>query len=111
MTDTPRHLSDNLRYRTPNEAVREALEDEVKSLRSTVAELERENAALRKDAERGRWLIDRLKERKTPDNRYVLELVEEPIWIRPDGTIDDYYAAIDAAMEKATLHAKPNAGL
>jgi hypothetical protein len=58
MSDTPRYLSGNFRYRTPNEAVREALEDEVKSLRSTVTELERENAVLRKDADRYRWLRD-----------------------------------------------------
>ena len=49
-------------------------------------------------AERGRWLAEKLSERTTPDARTVLELVEEPIWARADGTFADYCAAIDAAM-------------
>lgn len=49
-------------------------------------------------AERGRWLAEKLSERTTPDGRTVLELVEEPIWARTDGTFADYCAAIDAAM-------------
>ena len=49
-------------------------------------------------AERGRWLAEKLSERTTPDGRTVLELVEEPIWARADGTFADYCAAIDAAM-------------
>lgn len=50
-------------------------------------------------AERGRWLAEKLSERTTPDGRTVLELVEEPIWARSDGTFADYCAAIDAAMQ------------
>ena len=49
-------------------------------------------------AERGRWLAEKLSERTTPDARTVLELVEEPIWARADGTFADYCASIDAAM-------------
>jgi len=49
-------------------------------------------------AERGRWLAEKLSERTTPDGRTVLELVEEPIWAKEDGTFADYCAAIDAAM-------------
>jgi len=50
-------------------------------------------------AERGRWLVDMLSERTTPDGRTVLEIVDEPIWIQADGTLADYIAAVDAAME------------
>lgn len=50
-------------------------------------------------AARGRWLADKLSERSTPDGRTVLELVDEPIWARADGTFADYCAAVDAAME------------
>ena len=49
-------------------------------------------------AERGRWLAEKLSERSTPDGRTVLELVEEPIWARADGTFAEYCAAVDAAM-------------
>ncbi|HOU23510.1 MAG TPA: hypothetical protein PLN42_04585 [Anaerolineae bacterium] len=49
-------------------------------------------------AERGRWLAEKLSERRTPDGRTVLELVEEPIWAKEDGTFADYCAAVDAAM-------------
>jgi hypothetical protein len=51
-------------------------------------------------AARGRWLVDKLSERTTPDGRTVLELTDEPIWIRADGTLADYIAAVDAAMER-----------
>ena len=50
-------------------------------------------------AARGRWLTEKLCERSTPDGRTVLELVDEPIWARADGTFADYCAAVDAAME------------
>ena len=50
-------------------------------------------------AARGRWLTEKLCERSTPDGRTVLELVDEPIWVRADGTFADYCAAVDAAME------------
>ena len=49
-------------------------------------------------AERGRWLAEKLSERTTPDGRTVLELVEEPIWAKDDGTFADYCESIDAAM-------------
>jgi hypothetical protein len=49
-------------------------------------------------AVRGRWLIEKLSERTTPDGRTVLELVDEPIWIRADGTLRDYIAAVDRAI-------------
>lgn len=51
-------------------------------------------------AERGRWLVDKLSERSTPDGRTVLEIAEEPIWVRADGTLADYIAAVDLAMER-----------
>jgi hypothetical protein len=51
-------------------------------------------------AERGKWLVDKLTERMTPDGRCVLELSDEPIWIKPDGTLDDYIAAVDQAIER-----------
>lgn len=51
-------------------------------------------------AERGRWLVDLLSERTTPDGRTVLEIVDEPIWIQADGTLADYIAAVDAAMDR-----------
>ncbi len=51
-------------------------------------------------AERGRWLVDKLNERATPDGRTVLELTDEPIWIKEEGTLADYIAAVDAAMER-----------
>lgn len=50
-------------------------------------------------AERGRWLVDKLSERWTP-NGYVLELTEEDIYIQPEGTLADYIAAVDQAMER-----------
>jgi hypothetical protein len=50
-------------------------------------------------AARGRWLTEKLSERSTPDGRTVLELVDEPILARADGTFADYCAAVDAAME------------
>ena len=50
-------------------------------------------------AARGRWLTEKLSERTTPDGRTVLELVDEPIWARADGTFADYCTAVDAAME------------
>lgn len=56
--------------------------------------------ALRAQAARGSWLIDKLTERQTPDGRCVLEISEEPIWCEPDGTLDDYVAAVDLAMER-----------
>ncbi len=49
-------------------------------------------------AARGRWLTEKLCERSTPDGRTVLELVDEPIWVRADGTFADYCTAVDAAM-------------
>ena len=49
-------------------------------------------------AARGRWLVDKLTERTTPDGRCVLELVDVPIWARPDGTLYDYLVAVDLAM-------------
>lgn len=51
-------------------------------------------------AARGRWLVDKLTERSTPDGRTVLELADEPIWVREDGTLADYIAAVDLAMER-----------
>ena len=50
-------------------------------------------------AARGRWLVEKLSERSTPDGRTVLEISEEPIWAKADGTLADYIAAVDAAME------------
>jgi len=50
-------------------------------------------------AARGRWLVKHMSECTTPDGRTVLELVEAPIWARPDGTLADYCAAVDDAME------------
>ena len=47
---------------------------------------------------RGRWLTEKLCERTTPDGRTVLEIVDEPIWAKADGTFADYCAAVDAAM-------------
>ena len=49
-------------------------------------------------AARGRWLVEKLSERTTPDGRTVLEISEEPIWAKADGTLADYIAAVDAAM-------------
>ena len=60
----------------------------------------RELNQLRAEAERGRWLIERLTERTTPDGRCVLEISEEPIWCRADGALADYIAAVDLAMER-----------
>jgi hypothetical protein len=51
-------------------------------------------------AARGMWLIDKLRERSTHDNRTVLELVDEPIYVRQDGSTADWIAAVDAAMIK-----------
>lgn len=51
-------------------------------------------------AERGKWLVDKLTERTTPDGRCVLEISEEPIWCRADGALADYIAAVDLAMER-----------
>lgn len=51
-------------------------------------------------AARGMWLVDKLTERTTPDGRTVLEIVDEPIWIKADGTLADYIAAVDLAMER-----------
>jgi hypothetical protein len=50
-------------------------------------------------AARGRWLTEKLSERQTPDGRTVLEIADEPIWCRPDGTLADYVEAVDAAMD------------
>ena len=50
-------------------------------------------------AARGRWLVEKLSERTTPDGRTVLEISEEPIWAKADGTLADYIAAVDSAME------------
>ncbi len=60
----------------------------------------RQLQALRAVAARGSWLVEKLSERLTPDGRCVLELCDEPIWIEPDGTLDDYCAAVDLAMER-----------
>ena len=49
-------------------------------------------------AARGRWLVDKLTERTTPDGRTVLEISEEPIWCRADATLDECIAAVDLAM-------------
>lgn len=51
-------------------------------------------------AARGRWLVEKLTERCIPDGRCVLEISEEPIWCKPDGTLADYIAAVDLAMER-----------
>ena len=51
-------------------------------------------------SERGRWLVEKLTERYTPDGRCVLEISEEPIWCKADGTLQDYIAAVDLAMER-----------
>jgi hypothetical protein len=51
-------------------------------------------------ARRGQWLAEHLSERSTPDGRTVLELVEEPIWVRADATWDEYITAIDLAIER-----------
>ena len=51
-------------------------------------------------AERGKWLVERMTERYTPDGRCVLEIADEPIWTKPDGTLQDYIAAVDLAMER-----------
>ena len=58
-------------------------------------------------AERGRWLVEKLTERYTPDGRCVLEISEEPIWCKPDGTLQDYIAAVDLAMERDESRAAP----
>ena len=60
----------------------------------------RELAALRAWAARGKWLVDKLTERMTPDGRCVAELCHEPIWIKPDGTLQDYIVAVDLAMSR-----------
>jgi hypothetical protein len=65
------------------------------ALAGAISEIER----LRQDAARGRWLVDKLSERTTPDGRTVLEISEVPIWCKQDGTLADYRAAVDAAME------------
>lgn len=54
-------------------------------------------------AARGRWLVEKLSERTTPDGRTVLEISEEPIWAKADGTLADYIAAVDAAMDADEL--------
>ena len=51
-------------------------------------------------ADRGRWLLEKMSERTTPDGRTVLEISEEPIWAKADGTFADYCSAVDAAMER-----------
>lgn len=58
-------------------------------------------------AKRGRWLVDKLRERTTPDGRTVLELVDEPIWARADGILADYCSAVDAAMERDESYMPP----
>lgn len=55
-------------------------------------------------AARGKWLIDHLTECTVPDGRTVLELVETPIWVKPNGTLDDYIAAVDQAMDADESH-------
>ena len=51
-------------------------------------------------AKRGRWLLEKMSERTTPDGRTVLEISEEPIWAKADGTFHDYCAAVDDAMDE-----------
>ena len=58
-------------------------------------------------AERGRWLVEKLTERYTPDGRCVLEISEEPIWCKADGTLQDYVAAVDLAIERDESRAAP----
>jgi hypothetical protein len=50
-------------------------------------------------AKRGRWLLEKMSERTTPDGRTVLAISEEPIWAKADGTFFDYCAAVDDAMD------------
>lgn len=50
-------------------------------------------------AKRGRWLLEKMSERTTPDGRTVLEISEEPIWVKADGTFHDYCVAVDDAMD------------
>lgn len=54
---------------------------------------------LEKWAARGRWLVNKMTERTTPDGRTVLEISEVPIWAKQDGTFDQYVQAVDSAME------------
>jgi nitrous oxide reductase accessory protein NosL len=51
-------------------------------------------------AARGKWLVDKLTERTTPDGRTVLEICEEPIWVEADATLVGYIIAVDLAMER-----------
>ena len=51
-------------------------------------------------AARGRWLCEKLSERALPDGRAVLEISEEPIFVRADSTYMQQIAAVDLAMER-----------
>jgi hypothetical protein len=51
-------------------------------------------------ARRGRWLLEHMTERTTPDGRTVLEISEEPIWVNADTTFEEWIAAVDLAMDR-----------
>ena len=51
-------------------------------------------------AAHGKWLTEKLSEHSIGDGRCILQLVDEPIWIRADQPFSEYIAAVDLAMER-----------